>query len=136
MIRKAPHGRLSMFYKSIISILDHMSGKRSSFIKKYGYLLILLIIAILLSWGFYDQKTHTLSLEGHSKYVIGTVIGKQHRKSRGDWAKYQYLINGEKHTGSQKINVNVEIEIGDKFKVKYDSLDPDNSEMIFLEPMK
>lgn len=104
--------------------------------KKYSYILVIILIAILLSWGFYEQKLDKISLEKHSKYAIGTVVSIQHRKSRGDYAKYWFLVETEKYITSEKIKGKKKVEIGDKFKVRYDSMNPDNSELMFEDPIE
>ena len=88
-------------------------------------------------YGLYSSMTEKDDLINNSENTIGIITKIEHRTSRGYFIEYDYVINGRKYYGTQKLTIEKElIKTGDTFKVKYSTKKPDYSKLIIKEKIE
>ncbi len=103
----------------------------------WQFIILLVVIVFSILYGFYNSEKEKQILNENTEYTIGVIIKKEHRTSRGYFIHYDYIVDGEKYTGTQKLTIKKElVSEGDKFQVKYAKDDKSYSKLIFKKRIK
>ena len=84
--------------------------------------------------GYFLSKGNDKELDAFGVQTEGVVIQISHRINRGEFVRYEYVVNGEKYTYDQQIEG--EVKVGERFKVIYSSKNPEKSKILFNSPIK
>ncbi|WP_418512088.1 DUF3592 domain-containing protein [Corallibacter sp.] len=100
---------------------------------KKPFLILTLICLCVLTYGIYSHYSKKNELEKVSEITIGTIDKKYSIISRGYYINYYYEIDGQKYSGTEKLNKTEleKVNVGDKFKVTYSENNPKYSEISF-----
>jgi hypothetical protein len=98
--------------------------------------LIILIILILLGFGYYKSQLNKEKLSDFS-IANGKIVEIEQRFQRGYFIKYNYKILGKNYFNNQKLTIKKElVTVGDIFEVKYSVKDKTVSELNFKKRIK
>lgn len=85
---------------------------------------------ILLVFGLADLGRSYI-LKNNTDYTVGKVISiwqpnpESVKKGNSKWAQFEYSINGKIYVSKNKIQVPMNMEMGDIKKIKYSKRDPE-----------
>ncbi|RBP27041.1 hypothetical protein DFR65_11219 [Oceanihabitans sediminis] len=108
-----------------------MNRKNKS--EKKPFLILTLICLCVLTYGIYSHYSKKNELEKVPETTIGTIDKKYSIISRGYYINYNYEVDGQKYSGTEKLNKTEleKVNVGDKFKVTYSENNPKYSEILF-----
>ena len=85
-----------------------------------------------MSIGLFISVNDKNDLKNNHDFTTGTIILKRKIPKRGIYIRYKYKVNSVSYQKNQNLSVNeVEVNLGDKFEVKYSTKRPKNSEINF-----
>lgn len=85
----------------------------------------LLFFGTIIPYGIYGNKKQEQMFK--ERGVVSTMT--IYRVSIG-YLSYEYYVNGKIYFGADRYKANIEYNIGDKYKIVYDPLDPETHELI------
>jgi len=100
---------------------------------------IILMVGIILGCGYLENflnRDKIKSFYAHRKLTIGKVISTEIRGFKGVMAynKYNFTVNGKIYPGEFKTIAGGELFLGKSFAVAYDSLNPNDFNMMLVFP--
>jgi len=100
---------------------------------KILFLILTLICLCVLTYGIYSQSSKNTELDKFPEITVGTVDKKYSIISRGYYINYNYVVNGQKYSGTEKLNKTEleNVKVGDKFKVTFSKRNPEYSKISF-----
>ncbi len=91
----------------------------------------------MLILGYCISKKNKSLLEKSESYSTGVIIKKYEVPKRGYRIRYRYLVDDFIYENNQDLTIDKnQVEIGDKFKVKYSEEEVSVSELIFEKRIK
>lgn len=91
-------------------------------------------LLVLIATGYFLSKANDKELDAFGVQTEGVVVQISHRMNRGEFVRYEYVVNGEKYTYEQQMNR--EVRVGERFEVIYSGKNPKLSKMLFNRPVK
>jgi hypothetical protein len=88
---------------------------------------IMIILVIIMPWAYWTNHQRSINLSERGKTVEATIIKLEGLKKNK--MNLKYTIKGKSYTGWRDDYSN-EINVGDKLKIVYDSIDPSNFKII------
>ena len=100
---------------------------------KKPFLIFTLICLCVLTYGIYSEYFKNKELEKVPEITIGTIDKKYSIMSRGYYINYNYVVDGQKYSGTKKLNKTdlEQVNVGDKFKITYSENNPKYSKISF-----
>lgn len=96
----------------------------------YLFFPVLIFFIIIIADNSSEKKIKNIFK--HSKYTCGTIISDWHqRNNQGIGTDYEYSVNKVRHMGIYSR----QIDKKDKYLVVYDSVNPNNSKLLFNHPI-
>jgi hypothetical protein len=115
--------------KKLIKIKNKVESK--------NYLIIIILICIIITFGVYKTVSNHSELNQKSEYTVGTITKKYYVFNRGHYVHYNYIVNSILFSSSCKLLIDEDsVMIGGKFEVKYSPKNPKNSKLMFNKRIK
>lgn len=110
------------------------SRKHSKKLSSWQLAVILLIPFILLFlYGLNSAIKSDTELDENEMFTVGKVVRTYRLKSRGDFIRYEFTVNGKVYRDNQSIDQDV--TRGDCYVVRYSSISPRNCKMVLSRPV-
>lgn len=101
------------------------------FVKKNFHIILIILVIILIIYGFISSNINYNRLLKYPKYTIAYIVSDWHHKGNtGVGVDYVYYVNNKKYN----YTINLNLKKNEKYLLVYDSLKPDNCRILDIYP--